>query len=96
MYETEWDVVVVDGPDGDAPEAPGRMATIYTAGLLARAGNATDVVVHDVHRTIEKWFSWEFLCEKNLISAKGRLWNFRIPGESNSTRFCSDETVEII
>ncbi|GLT50001.1 hypothetical protein SLA2020_235180 [Shorea laevis] len=96
VYETKWDVVVVDGPAGDGPEAPGRMATIYTAGLLARAGNTTDVLVHDVDRTIEKWFSWEFLCEENLVCAKGRLWTFRITGQSNSNRFCSGETVEII
>lgn len=100
VYETKWDVVVVDGPCGDGLEAPGRMAVIYTAGLLARGGNETDVVVHDVDRTIEKWFSWEFLCEENLVAAKGRLWNFRIRGESNSnsnsTRFCSAEKVKII
>ncbi|KAK8693005.1 hypothetical protein V6N13_070605 [Hibiscus sabdariffa] len=100
-YKLKWDVVVVDGPTGDSPEAPGRMSTIYTAGMLARGGGTgkkpttttTDVVVHDVHRTIEKWFSWEFLCEENLVSAKGKLWDFRISvDQSNSTSFCSSET----
>ncbi|MBA0578334.1 hypothetical protein Gorai_020621 [Gossypium raimondii] len=95
VYQLKWDVVVVDGPIGDAPEAPGRMSTIYTASILARSGKTTDVVVHDVHRTIEKWFSWEFLCEENLVSAKGRFWNFRISNQSNDTRFCSSETVRI-
>ncbi|XVF54696.1 hypothetical protein PTKIN_Ptkin05aG0201700 [Pterospermum kingtungense] len=95
VYQLKWDIMVVDGPIGDAPEAPGRMSTIYTASMLARAGKKTDVVVHDVHRTIEKWFSWEFLCEENLVSAKGKFWNFRISGQSNSTRFCSSETVRI-
>lgn len=95
VYQLKWDVVVVDGPIGDAPEAPGRMSTIYTASMLARAGNTTNVVVHDVHRTIEKWFSWEFLCEENLVSAKGKLWNFRISGQSHSTRFCSPEKAHI-
>ncbi|MBA0578335.1 hypothetical protein Gorai_020621 [Gossypium raimondii] len=71
------------------------MSTIYTASILARSGKTTDVVVHDVHRTIEKWFSWEFLCEENLVSAKGRFWNFRISNQSNDTRFCSSETVRI-
>ncbi|KAL1089988.1 hypothetical protein V6Z11_D07G058100 [Gossypium hirsutum] len=56
VYQLKWDVVVVDGPIGDAPEAPGRMSTIYTASILARSGKTTDVVVHDVHRMIEKWF----------------------------------------
>ncbi|KAF3436892.1 hypothetical protein FNV43_RR19645 [Rhamnella rubrinervis] len=88
VYELKWDVVVVDGPIGNAPEAPGRMAAIYTASMIARKGNETDVVVHDVDRMVEKWFSWEFLCDENLVSSKGRFWNFRIRGQSNSTSFC--------
>ncbi|KAJ0112185.1 hypothetical protein Patl1_01221 [Pistacia atlantica] len=88
VYKHKWDVVVVDGPSGDAPQAPGRMSTIYTSSIIARAGNATDVLVHDIDRTIEKWFSWEFLCDDNLVSSKGKLWNFRIAAQSKSTRFC--------
>ncbi|KAA8542114.1 hypothetical protein F0562_023267 [Nyssa sinensis] len=42
VYKVKWDVVVVDGPSGDTPDAPGRMAAIYTASMIARAGNATD------------------------------------------------------
>lgn len=91
VYEKNWDVIVVDGPSGDSPESPGRMATIYTASVLARAGNnALDVIVHDVDRMIEKWFSWEFLCDENLLYSKGKLWHFRIRGHSNSTTFCPD------
>lgn len=92
VYEYNWDAIIVDGPSSDEPEAPGRMAAIYTASMMARAGNSTtNVIVHDVDRMIEKWFSWEFLCEENLVSSKGRYWNFRIQGGllSNSTRFCS-------
>lgn len=91
VYGHNWDVIIVDGPSSDEPEAPGRMAAIYTASIMARAGNiTTNVVVHDVDRMIEKWFSWEFLCEENLVSSKGRYWNFRILGgmQSNSTSFC--------
>lgn len=95
VYKLKWDVMVLDGPIGNMPEALGRMSAIYTAGMLARVdgigkNTMTDVVVHDVHRTIEKWFSWEFLCEQNLVSAKGKLWVFSIPvHQSNSTSFCS-------
>ncbi|KAF8408426.1 hypothetical protein HHK36_007578 [Tetracentron sinense] len=96
VYEFKWDVVVVDGPSGDRPEAPGRMSTIYTASMIARTGNITDVVIHDVDRTIEKWFSWEFLCDENLVSSTGKLWHFRIMGNSSSPRFCSNETVQIL
>ncbi|EPS69620.1 hypothetical protein M569_05147, partial [Genlisea aurea] len=80
VWDTPWDVVVVDGPKGDSPESPGRMASIYTAGLLARKKNSTTthVVVHDTDRMIEKWFSREFLCEGNLVWSKGRFWDFRI------------------
>ncbi|XP_028766186.1 probable methyltransferase At1g27930 [Neltuma alba] len=91
VYEKNWDVVVVDGPNGDSPESPGRMAPIYTASVLARAANVSNVVVHDVDRTIEKWFSWEFLCDENLLHSKGKLWHFRI-NHFHSTRFCTDGT----
>ena len=91
VYEKNWDVMVVDGPSGDSPESPGRMGSIYTASVLARAGNVSDVVVHDVDRMIEKWFSWEFLCDGNLLYSKGKLWHFRIKVHSNSTRFCPAE-----
>lgn len=91
VYEKKWDVMVVDGPSGDSPESQGRMGSIYTASVLARAGNTSDVVVHDVDRIIEKWFSWEFLCDENLLYSKGKLWHFRIRGHSNSTRFCPAE-----
>lgn len=83
VFKTKWDVIVVDGPGGDSPESPGRMGAIYMAGVLARAGNGTNVVVHDVDRMIEKWFSWEFLSEKNLVSSKGKFWNFKIAQKKN-------------
>eukprot|EP00268_Persea_americana_P041116 TRINITY_DN4096_c0_g1_i11.p1 TRINITY_DN4096_c0_g1~~TRINITY_DN4096_c0_g1_i11.p1 ORF type:complete len:308 (+),score=40.71 TRINITY_DN4096_c0_g1_i11:749-1672(+) len=92
VYDRKWDVVMIDGPIGDGPEAPGRMAVIYSAGILARAGNMTDVVVHDIDRTVEKWYSWEYLCEENLISSKGKLWHFRIVGDLKSTSFCPNTT----
>lgn len=80
VFKHKWDVILVDGPSGDMLEAPGRMSTIYTASMLARNGNTTDVLVHDIDRTVEKWFSWEFLYEENLVSSKGKLWNFRLSG----------------
>lgn len=95
VHSIKWDVIVVDGPRGDDLEAPGRMGSIYTAAVLARRGSSnstTDVLVHDVQRTAEKWFSWEFLCQENQVSAKGNLWKFRIKGQSNTSRFCSPET----
>ncbi|KAF7135103.1 hypothetical protein RHSIM_Rhsim08G0190400 [Rhododendron simsii] len=95
VYKRKWDVVVVDGPRGDTEDAPGRMAAIYTASVIARNGNMTDVVVHDVDRIIERWFAWEFLCDENLVYSKGKLWDFRIAGNSKSTAFCAAKTILI-
>ncbi|CAH8384633.1 unnamed protein product [Eruca vesicaria subsp. sativa] len=95
VHNINWDVIVVDGPRGDDSEAPGRMGSIYTAAVLARRGGSnstTDVFVHDVQRTAEKWFSWEFLCQENQVSAKGNFWKFRIKGQTTTSRFCSPET----
>ncbi|KAK4350656.1 hypothetical protein RND71_029969 [Anisodus tanguticus] len=39
VYQVKWDFVIVDGPDGDKPDSPGRMAAIYIAGVLARSKN---------------------------------------------------------
>ncbi|PIN22472.1 hypothetical protein CDL12_04814 [Handroanthus impetiginosus] len=89
VYDIMWDVVMVDGPSGDTPDSPGRMASIYTASMLARKGNMTHVMVHDVDRMIEKWYSWEFLCEENLVSSKGRFWHFQMPGVTYATTFCT-------
>nr|XP_004236364.1 probable methyltransferase At1g27930 [Solanum lycopersicum] len=91
VYEVKWDLVIVDGPEGDKPESPGRMAAIYIAGVLARRSknkNGTHVLVHDVDRMIEKWFSWEFLCDTNLFSSKGKFWDFNILIKPNATTFC--------
>lgn len=100
VLDARWDVVVVDGPSGAAPEEPGRMGTIYTAAALARAmagGEAVDVAVHDVDRTVERWYAWEYLCEDNLVAAKGRLWHFRIAAGAGPTdAFCSIGPVHIL
>ncbi|KAL3839086.1 hypothetical protein ACJIZ3_023677 [Penstemon smallii] len=89
VYDTMWDVVIVDGPNGDTPDSPGRMSVIYTTSVLARRGNKTHVLVHDVDRMIEKWFAREFLCEENLVYSKGRFWNFEIlGGVANAKKFC--------
>lgn len=91
VYELKWDLVIVDGPDGDKPESKGRMAALYIASVLARRSkkkNGTHVLVHDIDRMIEKWFSWEFLCDMNLVSSKGKFWDFNILAKPNATTFC--------
>lgn len=88
VYETEWDLIMVDAPTGFRPELPGRMSAIYTAGLMARnrKQGETDVFVHDVDRWVEDKFSMVFLCEGYWKEQVGRLRHFTIPthfGHSN-------------
>ena len=102
VLDARWDVVVVDGPSGAAPGEPGRMGTIYTAAALARASAAAggdgkvDVAVHDVDRTVERWYAWEFLCEDNLVATKGRLWHFRVGAGGPPDAFCNTGPVQIL
>ena len=81
VYDTEWDLIMVDAPTGWVDHAPGRMTAIYTAGLMARnrESGETDVFVHDVDRPVEDKFSKTFLCEGYLTQQEGRLRHFTIP-----------------
>uniref|UniRef100_A0ACD5VNE5 Uncharacterized protein n=1 Tax=Avena sativa TaxID=4498 RepID=A0ACD5VNE5_AVESA len=97
VLDARWDVVVVDGPSGAGPNDPGRMGAIYTAAALARAGGGeVDVAVHDVNRTVERWYAREYLCEDNLVAAKGRLWHFRVGTGGPRDAFCSTGPVQIL
>lgn len=97
VLDARWDVVVVDGPSGAGPGEPGRMGAIYTAAALARAGSGeVDVAVHDVDRTVERWYAREYLCEDNLVAAKGRLWHFRVGAGGPRDAFCSTAPVQIL
>lgn len=93
VYDNEWDVIMIDAPRGYFPDAPGRMAAIYSAAMMARArkrGGNTHVFLHDVDRKVEKDFAKEFLCMKYKVGGVGRLWHFEIPpnNSTSSTNFC--------
>lgn len=95
VYEREWDLIMIDAPRGYAPAQPGRMAAIYSAGVMARArkgGGTTHVFLHDVDRKVEKEYAEEFLCRKNRVGAVGRLWHFEISPvvdwEKGANSFC--------
>ncbi|KAL1352653.1 hypothetical protein HN51_016646 [Arachis hypogaea] len=81
VYDTKWDLIMVDAPTGYYDEAPGRMTAIYTAGMMARNKDSgeTHVFVHDVNRNVEDKFSKAFLCEKYMKQQEGRLRHFQIP-----------------
>ncbi|EYU42089.1 hypothetical protein ABFS82_05G001500 [Erythranthe guttata] len=82
VYDTEWDLIMIDAPRGYFAEAPGRMAAIYSAAVMARnrkKEGVTHVFLHDVDRRVEKMYGEMFLCKKHLVKAVGRLWHFQIP-----------------
>jgi uncharacterized protein (TIGR01627 family) len=86
VYDKEWDLIMIDAPRGYFPEAPGRMAAIFSAAVMARerkGSGVTHVFLHDVNRRVEKMFAEEFLCRKYLVKAVGRLWHFEIPPAAN-------------
>ncbi|KAA8547130.1 hypothetical protein F0562_003594 [Nyssa sinensis] len=80
LYEMDWHVILVDGPRGYWPDAPGRMSAIFTASVLARSkksGNAkTHVFVHDFNMESDRVSSDEFLCRENLVKSKDMLGHF--------------------
>ncbi|KAI3799273.1 hypothetical protein L1987_34566 [Smallanthus sonchifolius] len=92
VYKREWDAIIIDGPKGYYGEAPGRMAAIFSAAVMARGrGRAgyTHVFVHDVNRKVEKEYAEEFLCKNNLVTSENRLWHFKIPpAAKGSPTFC--------
>ncbi|KAK8512983.1 hypothetical protein V6N13_090275 [Hibiscus sabdariffa] len=94
VYETKWDLIMVDAPTGYHEDAPGRMTAIYTAGMIARnkEKDETDVFVHDVNRVVEDTFSMAFLCEGYMKKQEGRLRHFRIPSHKDSLErpFCPE------
>ncbi|CAI9110208.1 OLC1v1010198C1 [Oldenlandia corymbosa var. corymbosa] len=93
FYEIDWDVILVDGPRGYWPEAPGRMSTIFTAAVLARSkkgGNPkTHIFVHDFNQRVDRKTSEEFLCKENLVKSKDMLGHFVVErADANTFQFC--------
>lgn len=98
LYDVGWDVILVDGPRGYLPTAPGRMSSIFTAAVLARSKrggcSTTHVFVHDYNREAERIYSDEFLCRENLVESVDLLGHFVLERmEANRSGFCSKPTV---
>ncbi|KAL6277625.1 protein IRX15-LIKE [Prunus yedoensis var. nudiflora] len=93
VYEVDWDVILVDGPRGDWPDAPGRVMPIFTSGVLARSkkgGNGkTHVFVHDFGGEVQRVCGEEFLCRENLVEASETLGHYVVERmEESSFQFC--------
>ncbi|KAK7319904.1 hypothetical protein RJT34_04632 [Clitoria ternatea] len=93
IYQIPWDVILVDGPRGYFPAAPGRMSAIFTAAVLARSKKSgeTHVFVHDFVREVERVFSDEFLCRENLVQLVDSLGHFVVKSERENagrSEFC--------
>lgn len=54
VLSTNWDVIYLDSPRGGSRKRPGRMMSIYTAGVLAQRSTDGRVLVHDCERTVER------------------------------------------
>ncbi len=74
---TRWDVIFVDGPQGNQFWRPGRMKSIYTAAQLAHRSGGTDVLLHDCNRRVEKAYADEFLGPGCFIKEVGSLRHYR-------------------
>jgi hypothetical protein len=62
LSHMRWDWTLVDGPRGDSPSAPGRLAPIAYA-----SGHSDTVLVHDIHRDAEAG-----LCRRYLQGRESR------------------------
>ncbi|KAL5987228.1 hypothetical protein ACLOJK_038390 [Asimina triloba] len=97
LYDVSWDVILVDGPRSYSPSAPGRMSSIFTAGVLARSKKAgpptTHVFVHDYNREVERVCSEEFLCKENMVGKIGLLAHFVVERmDEDAFDFCHNHT----
>jgi glucuronoxylan 4-O-methyltransferase len=74
----DWDVIFVDSPQGGSRKRPGRMMSIYTAGVLARRSTDVDVLVHDCDRDVERAYSDRFLGPECLVRQIDTLRHFHL------------------
>jgi len=71
VLEEKWDVILVDGPEGWRPDAPGRQQSVFLASQLARAN--TVVFLHDYERSLERAFAEKYLKAPDEIHGEKRL-----------------------
>lgn len=83
VLNEKWDVILVDAPNGDRDDAPGRMLSIFSSSLLIKLKG--HVFVHDCNREVEDVFSNFYLKKINFIkeikAKNGTLRHYYIKGE---------------
>ena len=106
LLDTSWDVIMIDAPNSGGENSPTRQMSIFTAAILARRNhNGAHILVHDVHREIEKVFSDKFLCPENRVEALERsarlfsgsrlaIWHYHIQ-YSKAREFCLDNQLKL-
>lgn len=106
LSDTSWDVIMVDAPNSGGENSPTRQMSIFTAAILARRNHkGAHILVHDVHREIEKVFSDKFLCPENRVEALERsarlfsgsrlaIWHYYIQ-YSKAREFCLDNQLRL-
>lgn len=75
VLETEWDIVIVDGPAGYKNGDPGRIQSLYTAATLYRPFDAL-TVVDDCDRWLERTYADLFLGAHRLFLTVSRPMRF--------------------
>jgi len=74
-----WDVIIVDGPEGWRPDAPGRQQSIFLAAQLVRP--KTTIFLHDYERPLERMFAEQYLKGPDEVhGVRPALGVFRYPG----------------
>jgi glucuronoxylan 4-O-methyltransferase len=66
VRNTEWDVILVDGPAGYEDGTPGRMKSIYEASRLIKKGGS--IFVHDQERAVETEYCDRYLLKGNALA----------------------------
>lgn len=75
IENVQWDIVLIDGPNGYDDTNPGRMKSIFAATRLTLEG--ADVFVHDCHREVERVYCDRFLQPENFKREVGLLRHYQ-------------------
>ena len=59
LLEEKWDVILIDAPEGNRGDTPGRQQSIFLASQLARPG--ATVFLHDYDRPAEQAFAGRYI-----------------------------------